>query len=457
MSSPIQKRTVYLQLQQAVLDCDDNAKLLDVLFGSAFANLPTSGFDYLFIGAFFNDNEFKIVKNCFIDARDVSPTNNPDFDSFIRTENILYRDGAVKSDLVANKIVVSGETNLFIDSSYDHFSNVKSVIISPLSVQGKLAGGLVLACPHTKEEVAEPELEIVEIFTNLVGFVHRLQDTQASLSTITQEVYKMNAKLHQLDKLKDDFVSVASHELRTPMSAIKSYLWMALHKHPEPLSDNMKRYLDRAYISVERLINLVNDMLNISRIEGGRIALNLSEVDLGELADEIVEEVNARADEKGVVVSVLKSAIPKVLCDRDKIHQVYLNLVGNALKFTPKGGKITVRFSLADDMVYVAVADTGSGIGKEDLSRLFKKFGRLDNSYVSVAESGGTGLGLFISKSLVVLHKGDIVATSEGAGRGAQFTFSLPIVGSKVAQKLIDEAPKETRDTKDLENTNINV
>ena len=265
----------------------------------------------------------------------------------------------------------------------------------------------------------------------------------------------MNVRLKELDKLKDDFVSVASHELRTPMTAIKSYLWVALHKKEDELSEDMKRYLSRAYISVERLINLVNDMLNISRIESGRIALKLSEVNLNELVNEVTEEVGVKAQEKGIRVIGLNKQIPKVLADRDKIHEVLLNLIGNSLKFTKAGGTITVDFWEKYPYVYTSVRDTGVGIEPENLSKLFAKFGRLENSYVAVAESGGTGLGLFISKSIVNLHKGQITAQSEGLGKGSTFTFSLPIIGTDIAAKLKDEAPKETDQTKDLEKTSV--
>ena len=129
--------------------------------------------------------------------------------------------------------------------------------------------------------------------------------------------------------------------------------------------------------------------------------------------------------------------------------------MGNSLKFTPEGGKITVSFLASSPYVITKVSDTGRGIAKEDLPRLFAKFGRLDNSYVSVAESSGTGLGLYISRSLVTLHKGSIEVTSEGIGKGACFTFSLPVVGSDLADELAVFAPKETEATKELEKTRL--
>jgi len=335
-------------------------------------------------------------------------------------------------------------------------SNVKASMILPVIVKNKTIGVLIFSLIKDEKEVSEEEMLLIKGFTDLVGLAVQNSKLFSELEKTSKQLETVNVRLKELDKLKDDFVSVASHELRTPMTAIKSYLWVALHKKEDELSEDMKRYLSRAYISVERLINLVNDMLNISRIESGRIALKLSEVNLNELVNEVTEEVGVKAQEKGIRVIGLNKQIPKVLADRDKIHEVLLNLIGNSLKFTKAGGTITVDFWEKYPYVYTSVRDTGVGIEPENLSKLFAKFGRLENSYVAVAESGGTGLGLFISKSIVDLHKGQITAQSEGLGKGTTFTFSLPIIGTDIAQKLKDEAPKETDETKDLEKTSVN-
>ncbi len=248
----------------------------------------------------------------------------------------------------------------------------------------------------------------------------------------------MNAKLHQLDKLKDDFVSVASHELRTPMTAIRSYVWMALHRADITLSQKMERYLYRTLISTERLINLVNDMLNVSRIEAGKIEISPKSFDILALAKDVMEEVKLKADEKRLKLSVLEHSLPPVFADPDKVHQVLLNLVGNALKFTYPGGSISLDFFTDGISLETSIKDNGSGIAKEDLGKLFHKFGRLDNSYTSISTSGGTGLGLYISKSLVELMHGKIWAESEGVDKGAKFSFSLPVA----TKQLVEEAEK---------------
>lgn len=251
------------------------------------------------------------------------------------------------------------------------------------------------------------------------------QQLQNTLSLLTEA----NQKLKDLDRLKDEFVSVASHELRTPMTAIRSYAWMALHRSDTPLSKTMEKYLVRVLMSTERMINLVNDLLNISRIESGRIEIIPEPVDLISLCRDIVDEVYySKSTAKDIQMVLLESAIPKVMADPEKLRQVLINIVGNAVKFSPPGGKITIGFLNSGKMVDIYIKDEGPGIAPADLSRLFQKFGRLDNSFTAAASSGGSGLGLFISKSLIELMHGRIWASSEGAGKGATFTISLPVV-----------------------------
>lgn len=334
---------------------------------------------------------------------------------------------------------------------------IKTSMVYPVIAHGQTIGILIFSMVKDKKAVSSEEKDLLHSFIEIVGLAVQNSKLYTSLEETKQKLETANKRLQELDKLKDDFVSVASHELRTPMTAIKSYIWMGLNKKKNELSPELEKYLVRSYISVERLINLVNDMLNISRIEGGRVALSLSEVNLVALAKEVIDEVMPKAQEKTIELSVNESTFPTVICDKDKIHEVYLNLVGNALKFTPKNGQIKIDFKVDGPYLQSSVTDSGVGIAPENLAKLFTKFGRLENSYTAIAESGGTGLGLYISKSLVELHKGKIGASSPGVGRGTTFSFTLPIASSQMGQLLKKEAPKETAETKDLEKTNINV
>jgi len=276
--------------------------------------------------------------------------------------------------------------------------------------------------------------------------------------TLVQEVQKAtaelrlaNEKLKVLDKLKDDFVSIASHELRTPMTAIKSYLWMAINRPDMKLSEKMTKYISRAYLSTERLINLVNDMLNVSRIEAGRIEVRPQVFDILQLCDEVASEISAKAGEKMIKLAINKTQVPQVFADPDKIHQVLLNLVGNALKFVATNGEIAVSFFTDGQVLETSVRDNGVGIAKEDVGKLFQKFGRLDNSYVAAATTGGTGLGLYITKNLVELMGGKIWVTSEGLGKGSTFTFSLPIATKEVLANAAKFTKNVTGEAKGLE------
>jgi signal transduction histidine kinase len=242
-----------------------------------------------------------------------------------------------------------------------------------------------------------------------------------------QRIQEANARLKQLDMLKDEFVSLASHELRTPMTAINSYIWMMLDDKNGSINDKQKVYLQNALTSTKRLISLVNDMLNVSRIESGRMIIKQAPVNIEKIAEETITEILPTAQTQGLTVVVEKPAkpLPDVFADSDKIKEVIMNLLGNSLKFTPSGGKITISFSEKDDFVETYVTDTGQGIKEEDIPKLFKKFGMIEGNYFKTTPGQGTGLGLYIAKSIVELHGGNISVHSDGEKKGTTFSFSL--------------------------------
>ncbi len=422
------KNNFYLNIQKAFLADDDNTVLLDHRLPSILSELRKAGFDYDCIIVFLFDANNHVNRSLFTyqSANVISPL----YENTV-TSPLLFTQGNIYSDIGAK--LTKSEPVLLPDIRICSFpamystNAIKSLVAIPIIVSGRVVGAAFYGIPRPSTSVNVEEMQRLELVTNLMAIAYRMQDTQVSLTRITQEVYKMNAQLHQLDKLKDDFVSIASHELRTPMTAIRSYVWMAINRSDIPLSDRLKRYLERTLISTERLINLVNDMLNISRIESGRVEIKPQPFSLSTLLNDVIFEVDAKAKERKVTVIAPQAQIPNVFADADKVHQVLLNLVGNALKFTPSGGRIDILTFSDGHFVEVTVKDNGVGISKEDLFKLFTKFGRLDNSYVAAATSGGTGLGLYICKSLVELMGGKIKVSSEGLGKGTSFTFSLPV------------------------------
>lgn len=438
-----EKLKAFFKLQQLTLDTEDNSEVLNKLLTEILTYFPSLGFTYEFISTSFLDKEKKVMSSFYIDIYSHKLQTNMT-ESILLLPNLLKKGSILESEILSGKVVVTDQVAQLISNSYFDFSHIKTLIISPTKNNIQINGFFILGCSRVENEINEEEVELINLVTNLISIAFRLQDTQNSLIKITQDVYKMNAQLHNLDKLKDDFVSVASHELRTPMTAIRSYAWMALYRSDIPLTEKLKKYLTRTLVSTERLIELVNDMLNISRIESGRIEIIPTAFDIQQLVRDVVAEVEVKAREKSIKIQLVETNLPPMFADPDKVHQVLLNLIGNALKFTPENGNIAISFFSDGISTEISIKDSGVGVSKDDLSRLFKKFGRLDNSYVAAATSGGTGLGLFICKNLIELMKGKIWAFSEGTGKGSVFSFSLPVA----TREVVEESEKYTRKVK---------
>jgi signal transduction histidine kinase len=449
-----EKYGIYLKLQQVILETEDNSDLISIILPQILTELSASKLSYDFISAFFLSSELKLQESYFAD-KNIQSTQKDVAVSVVNLDFILKKENGFEQIFLKNQVALSSQINNLIHSDFYPDNNLKTVVVAPILKSTQVSGLLVFGSSRQNKEISEDELEFARMLGNLIGVTFKLQDTQKSLVDITQQVYKMNAKLHDLDKLKDDFVSVASHELRTPMTAIRSYAWMALYRSDVPLSEKLKKYLERTLISTERLINLVNDMLNISRIESGRVNITPTSFDIKNLVNDVISEVSPKAKEKNISLQLIDTSLPQTFADPDKVHQVLLNLVGNALKFTPQNGQISISFFSDGQNIDVTVKDSGVGISKDDMSRLFTKFGRLDNSYVAAAASGGTGLGLFICKSLIEMMKGKIWAASEGFSKGTAFTFSLPVATSSVLSNAQAFTQNVTGEAKMLEPTAI--
>ena len=237
-------------------------------------------------------------------------------------------------------------------------------------------------------------------------------------------------KQKELDAIKAQFVSNISHELRTPLIAIRNSVEIILTLKTGPLTDDQNKFLSIAENNLKRLGLLIDDLLDLSKVEAKKAELHMESSDIGLLIQETCDSFWAWADTKEIsIVKNIQRDIRKVNFDRKRITQVLTNLVGNSIKFTPKNGTITVTANIVriedKDTLVVSVADTGVGISQEDLPKLFNKFQQLGNAK-SLHHISGTGLGLYISKELIALHGGTIYAKSE-ANRGSTFVFKIPV------------------------------
>ncbi|HLD51208.1 hypothetical protein A3K34_01185 [candidate division WWE3 bacterium RIFOXYC1_FULL_40_10] len=304
-------------------------------------------------------------------------------------------------------------------------AGLKSSLIFPLQVRGKTIGIMIFSLTKNTSEIQEDEKELLGHFTDLVALAVQNSKLYSQLDRDSRELALANDKLQILDKTKDDFMSVASHELRTPMTIIKSYLWMLRNGKAGDLNPKQQEYLLKTANSTERMINLINDMLNISRIEQGRMKFTVKRIDICKTIDEAVDGFELKTKEKNIYLKIENTCKGvMVYTDEDKIKESIINLLGNALKFTKQGG-ITVSTEEEGNFVKVKVTDTGAGLSTEDQQRLFKKFGRLDNSYQTVAESGGTGLGLFIVKTYIEKMGGEVGVYSAGTNKGSTFWITI--------------------------------
>lgn len=247
------------------------------------------------------------------------------------------------------------------------------------------------------------------------------------IKSIMEEIERRE-ELERISKAKSEFISIASHQLRTPLTAIKGYISMILEGSYGEFPGKAKKAIRNVYKSNERLIKLVNDLLNVSRIESGKIEMNFKPCSIEEIIKSVIEELKIEAKKKKIYLKFKKEKLPKIKIDAERIRQVILNIVDNAIRYTNKGG-ITIKAfkinKINNKKIRIEISDTGAGMTKEEISKIFKSFSRAGAGSRFYTE--GVGLGLYVARKFVELHRGKIWATSPGRGKGSTFYIELPI------------------------------
>ena len=234
----------------------------------------------------------------------------------------------------------------------------------------------------------------------------------------------MVEKLKEIDKMKDMFISMASHELRSPLGAIRGYIDFLKDKKEVLADEDAKHYVENISLSIDRLNALVADMLEASRLEGNRMPIEIAQIDSVKIIRESIEEIKPQAEQKGLQLAYnLTGDNPFILADADRLKQVLINLISNSIKYTP-AGSVTISTALKNNELAIIIADTGIGISSEDQANLFNKFHRVQNE--KTKNIVGTGLGLWITMEIVKRMKGRITVESI-EGVGSHFTVYLPI------------------------------
>jgi len=239
-------------------------------------------------------------------------------------------------------------------------------------------------------------------------------------------VFRDVTREREIDRMKSEFVSVASHQLRTPLTSIKWLLEMMLEGDVGKITKKQEKHLKDVFASNERMITLVNDLLNVSRIEAGKIKIEPKEVQIEDVLSQIVESLKPMSQKKNITMLCHhpEPKLPKLFIDPTRIGEAFKNLISNAIKYTNDGGKIELSCKKMDHMVEFAIKDNGVGIPKDQQKRVFEKFFRADN--IIRMQTEGTGLGLYITKSIIESSGGKIRFESQ-EGKGTTFYFTLPI------------------------------
>jgi signal transduction histidine kinase len=240
-----------------------------------------------------------------------------------------------------------------------------------------------------------------------------------------EELENVSKRLRQVDTMKSEFSNIAAHELKTPLVPIIGYTGM-MKEHPEKygLNEKGRECIEIFSRNAQRLQNLVNDLLDISKLEAGEMKFDIEEVQLATVIEHTVNDLMPLAKEKKILLQSSVAQLPIVQGDKNKLYQVTSNLIKNAIKFTDQGS-VTVKAQVLQDSLRVSITDTGTGLAQEDTTKIFGKFYQAQQA--STRKTKGTGLGLAITKKIIEAHKGKVRAESQGKGKGSTFYFTLPL------------------------------
>jgi PAS domain S-box-containing protein len=249
---------------------------------------------------------------------------------------------------------------------------------------------------------------------------------EEELRKYAEDLAKANEELKSLDKMKDEFLSNVSHELKTPLTSIMGYTELLNDGSLGELGEEQKHAEETVMRNTKRLQRLVDSLLYLSRTQAGTVQYDFETLNISELADQIIEDLQIQTKEKNLeMIKKIEPNLPQIKGDRDKLTDMFTNIIDNSIKFTPKGGSITVFANKEDGYIHINIKDTGIGIPKDMIDNLFQRFYQIDSS--QKRKYGGTGLGLYISKTIVEAHDGEIWVESEGKGKGTEVHIKLPV------------------------------
>jgi len=342
------------------------------------------------------------------------------------TFNSVFQEGYSLSSATASKQKKEKAASVF---GIQHF------ILAPILTQDGTIGAIFVGNQTETTPVSEADEEMVSILTNQIGqslenaklfeeVYKSRQELELKIQDRTRQLALALEKVQKISRTKSEFVSAVSHELRTPLTSIKGYAAILMSGKLGDIPDKVKERLEKINKHSDSLVELINDLLDIARIESGRVEMKFEKVNLKMLIENMRDLLMPQMREKNITfVTDVAEDLPLILADSKQMERVFINLLSNAIKYTPKG-TITVRASGTDQEVSVEVQDTGAGMREEDLPKLFTEFYRVENELNQNIK--GTGLGLALVRNIINAHQGTIGVTSK-LGAGTTFHFTVPL------------------------------
>jgi signal transduction histidine kinase len=335
--------------------------------------------------------------------------------------------------IARTKNVLTGKA---FEESIKKIFGLEYFILTPIQLKEKTIGFIVIGNTSEEYPITEGDSELIKILSTQIGEAlenaelfeetwKSQQELETKVKLRTRELSQALEEIKQISKRKSDFISAVSHELRTPLTSIKGYASILLRGKLGSIPQKVKERLEKINYHSDDLTKLINDLLDISRIESGKQELDLKALNLCELVNKVLDLLSPQIKEKNLQTQVLADKeLPEVNADRRQLERVLINLVSNAIKFTPKSGTISIQAKPKDGTMQIDISDTGVGIPAKDLPHIFDEFYRSENAINENVK--GSGLGLSLAKYIVAAHNGKIWVKSE-LNKGATFSFTLPL------------------------------
>ncbi len=297
-------------------------------------------------------------------------------------------------------------------------SHIKTILLYPLVTQNRVIGALFLGLNRDYSVLNEHEKDSINSLVDVVAVA-------LDKAFLYEQLREANEQLKILDQARAEFITIASHQLRTPPTTIKWYLASILANDFGQLPEEVKKQLQKTQLTNNSMISLIDDLLNVSRIERGKLEFNFEPIDLLAITQLTVDQLLPQAENKKIqlIFNQPETTLPQIIADKEKLRQVINNLIDNAIKYT-KQGRVVVELSETDQDLIIKVTDTGKGVTVEQEKSIFEKF---DRGKEKSKNSAGLGLGLYVAKIVIEQHNGKIWVESQGEGKGSTFAFSIPI------------------------------